>query len=160
MAQTSSQKTPLWLRLTLLASLAVNVLVLGAVAGFLILGGPDRRADRDRSDFGTFYTRALSEEDRRALRRDFMSGLRENGRDRGALLADLQTTLETLRATPFDPEAFATAMADQSNRRLRREEIGRQLLANRIAAMSDQDRAAYADRIEERLNDLAQRVRR
>ena len=160
MAELSKPKTPLWMRLTLFASLAINLLILGAVAGFFVFGGPERRADRDRSDFGSFYTRALSEEDRRALRRDFVAGLERDGRDRGAFLADMRATLDTLRATPFDAEAFVSAMAEQSDRRARREEMGRQVLANRIAAMSDAERMAYADRIEDRLSKLEQRIRR
>ncbi|WP_292293949.1 periplasmic heavy metal sensor [Marivita sp.] len=160
MAAAPKPKAPLWMRVTLLVSLAVNVLILAAVTGFFLSGGPDRRADRDRGDFGSFYTRALSDQDRRALRRDFVSGLERQGRDRGAFLADLQATLDTLRATPFDPEAFVSAMAEQSDRRARREDLGRQVLANRIAAMTDEERRAYADRIEARLSNLAQRVRR
>ena len=160
MVDTTKPKTPLWMRLTLFVSLALNILVVGAIVGFLVTGGPDRRSDQDRFDFGSFYMRALSEQDQRALRRDFVSGLQKQGRDRGAFLSDLSATLDTLRATPFDAEAFATALADQSRARAQREDIGRQILANRIAAMTDAERATYADRIEERLNELAKRVRR
>lgn len=160
MADQTKPKTPLWMRLTLFISIALNVLVLGAIVGFLLSGGPDRRPDRDRFDFGSFYMRALSEQDQRALRRDFVSGLQKDGRDRGAFIADLRTTLDTLRATPFDPDAFVSAMADQSRARAQREDVGRQILANRIAAMTDAERAAYADRIEDRLVELANRVRR
>lgn len=160
MVDTTKPKTPLWMRLTLFVSLALNVLVVGAIAGFLLMGSPDRRSDRDRFDFGSFYMRALSEQDQRALRRDFVSGLQKQGRDRGAFLSDLSATLDTLRATPFDAEAFEAALADQSRARAQREDIGRQILANRIATMTDAERATYADRIEERLNELAKRVRR
>jgi uncharacterized membrane protein len=148
------------MRVTLFTSLAVNLLILGAVAGFFVFGAPDHRADRDRIDFGLFYTRALSEEDRRALRRDFVAGLERQGRDRGAFLADMRDTLDAVRARPFDTEAFVSAMAEQSDRRARREEMGRQALANRLAAMSDEERIAYADRIEDRLSKLEQRIKR
>ena len=160
MADAIPKKTPLWVRITLFASLAINILILGAAVGFLALGEPDRRADRDNRDFGAFYTRALSEEDRRALRRDFMAELAEGPRDRGAVVAEIQTTLDTLRATPFDRDAFEAAMAEQSSRRKAREDMGRRLLADRIAAMTDAERAAYADRIEARVSDLAERIRR
>ncbi|WP_439121605.1 periplasmic heavy metal sensor [Marivita sp.] len=160
MTETSKLKTPLWIRLTLFTSVALNVLVIGAAIGFLIVGGPDRPGGRDRSDFGSFYTRALDDEDRRALRRDFMAGLEKQGRDRDAFIADMRATLDTVRATPFNPDAFVTAMAEQSTQRARREEMGRQVLANRIANMTDAEREAYADRIEDRLMELAERVRR
>lgn len=160
MTETPKQKTPFWMRLTLFLSLAANLLIAGAVVGFLITGGPDKRADRDRTDVGSIFTRELSEEDRRTLRREFMSGLERQGRDRGAVLVDLRATLDTLRATPFDPDAFVQAMAEQSDRRARREDMGRQMLAQRIASMSDRAREAYADRIEERLDRLERRIER
>jgi uncharacterized membrane protein len=160
MADATKPKTPLWMRLTLFVSIALNVLVVGAIAGFLLMGGPDRRSDRDRFDFGAFYMRALSEQDQRALRRDFVSGLQKEGRDRGAFIADLRATLDTLRATPFDAEAFEAALADQSRARAEREDMGRAILANRVATMTDAERAAYADRIEDRLTELAKRIRR
>lgn len=160
MAEPIISGTPRWMRWTLLVSLALNLLVVGTVAGVMITGGPDRRTDRDRSDFGSVYTRALDEEDRRALRRDFMSRLDQQGRDRGAFIAEMRTTVDTLRATPFDADAFMTAMSDQSERRARREDTGRQVLAARIAAMTDAERAAYADRIEARLTKLAERLSR
>ncbi|GGB87473.1 hypothetical protein GCM10011363_00130 [Marivita lacus] len=160
MADMTKPKTPLWMRLTLFGSLALNVLVIGAVVGFLVTGGPGKRPDRDRLDFGSFYTRALSDTDRRALRREFMAELQQEGRGRGAFVTDLRLTLDVLRATPFDRDAFVSTMAEQSRRRADREEMGRQVLANRIAAMSDAERAAYADRIEERLSELADRMRR
>ncbi len=160
MTDVTRPKTPLWVRATLFLSLALNILVIGAVVGFLVVGGPGKRPDRDRFDFGSFYTRALSDQDRRALRRDFEDGLRGQGRDRGAFITDLRSTLDTLRATPFDRDAFVAAMSDQAGKRAQREEMGRQVLANRIAAMTDEERAAYADRIEARLSELAGRIRR
>ena len=160
MADTSKSKSPLWMRLTLLVSIALNVLIIGAAVGFVLTGGPDRKPDRDRTDFGSFYMRALTDDDRRALRREFVSDLQKQGRDRGAVLVDLRTTLDTLRASPFDPDAFASAMAEQSRARAQRDEMGRQILANRIARMSDAERGAYADRIEDRLHVLENRIRR
>lgn len=160
MVDTTKLKTPLWMRLTLFVSVALNVLVIGAAVGFVLTDGPDRRPDRGRTDFGSFYMRSLSDADRRALRRDFESGLQRQGRDRGAFIMDLRATLDTLRASPFDQDAFVSAMAEQSGARVQREEMGRQILANRIAAMTDAERAAYADQLEERLSDLAKRVRR
>lgn len=160
MTEMTQTKTPLWMRLTLLVSLALNLLVIGAVVGFVAMGGHDRRPDRDRFDYGSFFMRALGDDDRRALRRDFEEGLRGQGRDRGAFVGELQSTLDTLRTTPFDRDAFAAALAAQSRARAEREDMGREVLANRVAAMSDADRAAYADRIEERLTELASRVRR
>lgn len=161
MALTGSPwKTPLWLRIVLFTSLALNLLVAGVVAGVLLTGGPERRADHDRRDFGSIYTRALDPEDRRSLRREFLSALPERGRDGAGIVAGLQPALSALRATPFDPDAFARAMANQSDRRAERDRLGREILAARIAAMSETERAAYADRVAQGLADLDRRLRR
>jgi uncharacterized membrane protein len=160
MAENAKPKAPLWMCVTLFVSVALNLLVVGAVAGFFVTGGPDKRSDRTRTDYGAFFMRALSDEDRRALRRDFEAGLQRQGRDRGAFVTELQTTLEILRATPFDRDAFITSVADQSRGRAEREELGKEVLVNRIVAMTDAERAAYADRLEERLRDIANRIRR
>ena len=148
------------MRITLYVSLALNLLVVGVVTGFFVTGGPDGRADRDRRDFGSLYMRALGPEDRRDLRRAFLSGLSERGRDGNGFLADMRSALATLRATPFDPEAFARSMAEQSDRRAMRDQVGRDALTARIAAMTDAERAAYADRVEQGLADLERRFRR
>lgn len=161
MAETAtSPKSPLWMRITLFLSLALNLLVAGLVGGFFLFGGPNDRNDRSPRDVASLYMRALEPADRKALRRDFVSGLASQGRDRGAIVADLQVALDVLRTTPFDIEAFQQAMADQTSRRSKREEIGRQVLSNRIADMTDAERAAYADRVEDGLAELAKRLSR
>lgn len=148
------------MRITLLVSLALNLLVVGLVTGFFVSGGPEKRSDRNPRDIGSLYMRALDPEDRRALRRDFTAGLASQGRDREAVVTDLQAGLDALRASPFDADAFRQAMADQSTRRTQREEIGRQALAAQIDEMTQAERSAYADRVEQGLEKLAQRIRR
>ena len=78
-------------------------------------GGPC--GSRHGGTSGSLYTRALNPEDSRALRRDFVSGLSAHGRDGASIVSDMQSALTALRTTPFDPDAFAQAMADQSDRR-------------------------------------------
>src|SRR6056297_1168972 len=85
MVDTAKPRTPLWLRLTLLGSLALNLLVIGAVAGAFVFGGPEHRALRDRGDPVPVFIRALDPTDRRALRQDLLENLRDRARDgRGA----------------------------------------------------------------------------
>ena len=160
MAERRDQKPPRWMRVTLFVSVAFNLLVIAAAAGFFITGGSEKRVDRMRADFGTVFVRSLSDEDRRALRREFAAGLQRQGRDRDAFLVELEATLDVLRATPFSPDALLEAMAEQSRARANREDMGRMVLVKRIADMSDAERMAYADRIEERVADLAKRMRR
>ena len=160
MEQSTSTNSPLWMRITLYLSLAVNVLILAAVLGVFVFSSGDRRADRPPRDAGALYMRALDPEDRRALRRDFVSGLAEQGRDRGAIVSDIQTTIDTLRASPFDADAFLEAMTAQTTRRAQRDAIGREVLAARIASMTEAERAAYADRVDAALQEIAERMTR
>ncbi|MFP7569942.1 periplasmic heavy metal sensor [Marivita sp. S2033] len=154
------RETPRWMRFALIVSLAFNLLIVGIVVGFFVTDGPDRRSNHRTSDMGSVYTRALDDADRRALRQEFMSGLSGQDRGRTAFIADMQATLETLRASPFDQSRFIEAMAEQSGRRAERDKVGRTVLAHRIAAMSEDERAAYADRVAKALEALTKRVRR
>lgn len=160
MEQTTSTNSPLWMRITLYLSLAVNVLIVAAVLGVFVFSSGEKRSDRPPRDAGVLYMRALDPEDRRALRRDFVASLSEQGRDRGAIVSDIQATIDALRAAPFDEGAFLEAMTAQTTRRAQRDAIGREVLAARIASMTNAERAAYADRIDAALQEIAQRMKR
>lgn len=138
------------LRIALGISVALNLLVVGLVAGALLRDGdPRARMVRDL-DFGPF-TEALSPRDREALRRSFVErapGLRDVRRE---MRGDLETFLNVLRSEPFDAAALQAVMDNQAGRMSRRIELGRELLLERLAAMPPAERAAFADRLEKRL---------
>ena len=94
---------PRWIKIALAVSVALNLAVAGLAAGAWLREGHSRGMPRDMS-FGPF-TEALSDADRRELRRalgDRAPGFREA---RQEMRADLTTLLATLRAEPFDPAA-------------------------------------------------------
>lgn len=131
------------------ASLALNLLVAGVIGGAAVrhsFGDDGPMMVRDLA-FGPF-TEALSPEDHDALRRSFMAqagnlrDLRPGGR------ADFDGLVAALRAAPFDLEAVKTQMATHRDRMAERLGLGQDLLVERIAAMSDGDRAAFAGRLE------------
>ena len=62
-----------------------------------------------------------------------------------------------LRAVPFDPDRVAERMREQRQGFAARFEMGQEVLIAHLAAMSDADRAAYADRLEERIKDYRAR---
>jgi uncharacterized membrane protein len=137
------------LRIALAVSVALNLAVAGIVAGALLRGGPHGNMVRDL-DFGPF-TEALSPRDRLALRRDFLARTPDMRDLRKGMRDDLDGMLRALRATPFDADALRAAMANQGQRTADRLKLGQDLIFDRIAAMSAQDRAAFADRLEDRL---------
>ena len=138
------------LRIALGVSVAVNLLILGLVAGALLRdGGPRERLVRDL-DFGPF-TEALSPEDRDALRRAYVARSPDLGGMRQEMRSDLEAFLAALRAEPFDPAALARVMENQQGRMARRIELGQDLLLERLTAMDGRERGAFADRLERRL---------
>lgn len=147
-----------WIYPLLFVSLAVNLLIVGMVAGWMISPNRAERADRldrsVRSVMGEPFLRALPEEHRRALVRDVLSEgarLREN---RAALRARFEALLAALRAEPFDPAAVRDLFAQQREVALKRQRVGEDLLLKRLSEMSAAERAAYADRLARALRRL------
>lgn len=145
------------LRRALYVSVAINLLVVGTVAGMFVAhgfrGGPEDRGP----GFGR-YTAALSPEDRAALReayRERIVGVRGAGDGaadpvgpRGRVKAERAELLTALRGDPFDPVAVAALFERQKNRMASGMELGQTLLLQRISAMSPTERAAFAARLE------------
>ena len=135
-----------WLKIALAVSVALNLSVAGLGAGAWLRDGPGHGMPRDLS-FGPF-TEALRDSDRRELRRTL--GERAHGfrEARQEMQADLEALLATLRAEPFDPAAAEAALTTIATRTTDRLDLGRKLIAERILAMSDAERKAFADRLE------------
>lgn len=137
------------LKIALGLSLALNLAVIGTVAGALLRDGGPGRMPRELG-LGPF-TEAFSPKDRQAMRQAFMSHAGEMGGMRAMRdeqRADQQALIAALRATPFDPAAFQAAVNAQGKRITDRIALGQTLMAERILAMTPDERAAFADRLE------------
>lgn len=136
----------LWIRLILFASLALNLLVAGVVAGTLLTS--DKREDR-RTDKGLgklSYVRALSQEDRRELGAQLRNKFQKSGRlSRDPARFDAAIAL--LLADPFDQAAFAEVLEAQFTSAEARHRMGREALSQYLAQMSLEDRKAYVARL-------------
>ena len=135
-----------WLKLALAVSVALNLAVAGLALGAWLGDGPRKGMPRDLS-FGPF-TEALSDKDRRALRRDLMGRLGEFRTSREAARAEFSGFLAALRADPFDPEGLKAALAAIETRNAERLELGRSLIEKRLIEMTPEERRAFADRLE------------
>lgn len=135
-----------WIMIALAVSVALNLAVAGLAAGAWMREGRDRGMPRDMS-FGPF-TEALSDADRREMRRALLDRMPSFREARQELRADLTALVTSLRAVPFDPAATEQALAAISRRAADRLDLGRDLIAERISAMSDAERQAFADRLE------------
>ncbi len=144
-----------WVRGLLVTSLALNLLVVGVIGSWALRhGGTHGGHHPSRLDMaGGPLTRALSDKDRREIGQKMRSAYRDGGRTRATQSAGFDALVADLRAVPFDPETVAERMSQQREGFRDRLELGQRLLLEHLAAMSDSDRAAYADRLEARIND-------
>lgn len=149
-----SDKTPGmrgWLKVVFGLSLALNLLVLGAVGGAVVRhGGWDGRHHPPRADIaGGPLTRALTQEDKRAVSREMRRAYRAEGRSgRGAYRAAMQQLVADLRAEPFDPDPVKAQMAQMREMLGQRMAIGQQILLEHLVQMDPDARQAFSARLE------------
>lgn len=140
--------TPKWQKIVLVASLALNLLVVGIVAGAALKGGGSGGQQRFDLTVGPL-TRAMEGNHREAVR----DALRESGafarNGRTAMRADMAAMLATLRAVEFDQAAFRDALMRQRARLQSGQNAVLDAVASQIEDMSFEERAAFANRLEE-----------
>ena len=140
---------PRWMKVLLAVSLAINLGVLGLVGGAALRGAGDRgRPDVRDIGFGPFSD-ALSPQDRQELRRAFLHDGGNPRAMRQMMRAEVGTLLQVLRSEPLQEADLRAAFSQFQQRGQERLELGQRLLADRIIAMSPQDRARFADRLEQ-----------
>ena len=151
-----------WIVVALAISLSLNLLVAGLVAGALLWHGPKhrdggRRLDLDDVGFGPFVA-ALPPGDRRELAR---AVAREEGsfrENRDLMIRQFEALLSALREDPYDAEAVRALIVEQQRNVGARQALGRELLLERIEAMSAAERANYADALARMLRRSGKRV--
>lgn len=150
-----------WLMPVLFVSLFFNVLVAGMFAGHAL--APDGRRDHvpdERSARGVIgepFVHALPARDRRALFRDIMQDSARIRESRESLRQRFEAFLAALRADPYDADKVARLLLDQRAAAVDRQEIGEALLMKRLSEMNPDERAAYADRLEDSLKRFRRR---
>lgn len=144
------------LRIALIASLALNLLFVGLLAGGVMtgaqrhvapIGGPDLRA----------LWRALPEDDRRAMRARFRDEANEPARiprtERRTQVAEGEAEmLALLRAETFDAAAFAALLESRRTTMATRAEAAQTAFVARLAELGAAERAAIAERYEAQRN--------
>ncbi|TCO73981.1 periplasmic heavy metal sensor [Rhodovulum euryhalinum] len=142
-------RTRTWVRVALVASLALNVLILGVVGGAVLNKGRDHppRTAFAPGEYGP-YGRALADTDRAALRAALKAEaprLREN---RAAVRQGFRDLLAALRAEPYEHARVVAVVQAQQARVQDQAALVQSLTLDRVGAMSGADRAAFADRLE------------
>jgi len=138
------------MRIVLVTSLALNLLVVGLAAGWALRhAGNDRPSRLDMA--GGPLTRALSREDRQEIGQQMRQAWRATGDGRGDLRESYDALVAGLRAVPFDPVRVSERMRQHRERFAVRFELGQDVLVAHLSHMSDTERRAYADRLEDRI---------
>ncbi|EEX11240.1 conserved hypothetical protein [Ruegeria lacuscaerulensis ITI-1157] len=132
-----------WVSVLLVISLALNLLVAGVVLGTVLRfhGGPGAAPPK----FAPALYRALPEKDRKALRADLEDEHRRGARERSEHFKELG---RALRAVPFDADEIRQLLDRQIRSNAEIQSALQRKWLDRVAAMTDTERQAYADRLE------------
>lgn len=140
-------------KVLLIASLALNVLVLGLIAGAFLRAEderPGRRSPPIGREIGVAPILELLEpEDRRAMGREVFRELRRNPDRRAEMRGRLAAVATLLRQDVVDQAALEALFADHSEEVLRRHQKVQQVLAETLAAKTPEERAALASQLED-----------
>ncbi|MEO1238373.1 MAG: periplasmic heavy metal sensor [Pseudomonadota bacterium] len=146
---TPAPKSPLWMRVLLVASLGLNLLIVGMVVGTIASGGgPGKGRDALRDAGGSPFVRALEPADRRGVMRGMIAERRALRESRETLRARFDALLAALRAENFDAAAVEQLLEDQRRALQARNTVGETVILNHLSEMSLDQRRAYADRLE------------
>lgn len=143
-------------RIALIVSLALNLLVAGVIGGWVLRHGigPQRTHMPHfarLAQLGGPLTHALDAEGRAAVAARLRAERGTREARQAALREGLTALLADLRAEPFDPNAVAARLDAQRAQVAGRFEAGHAALVAHLAGMNAAERAAYADRLEEKL---------
>lgn len=146
----TTEKPRRLLRTVLVVSLALNVAVIGGVLGMVVSGrAHDGPPPRMMFNFGPLSS-VLDPEDRRAIGHTMrMGGARPL--DRAELNGKIEMLAATLRAEPFDADAVHAIMASFKVRSEQVQLQAQDAFLARLAAMSPNERAVLADRLEHKM---------
>ena len=140
-------------RIALAVSVALNLAILGLVAGAALHGGGMGFGHGGVRELGFGpFSEALDHDQRAALRRAFFEKAPDFRATRQAMRADRDALLAALRAQPFDPATVDAVMAAQAKRMEGQLQLGQGLIRDLLVSMPEADRLAFADRLQDRLD--------
>ena len=145
-----SQARSNWMKYTLLASLGVNLVIVGLVAGFFLRVGPPaaERPTREAGALGLgLYVGAMDKENRRLLSESIRGRSAEFSTGRAVIQRHRKALAEALVAEPFDIERVREELAKQSATIGGNIAAGHVILLERIEKMDAEARQNMAKRL-------------
>ena len=133
-------------------SLALNLLVIGAFVGVITKGPGSRGGPPGLREISAPYVQAFDQSAKREMRREMRAQLPGRSKAVEANKTDYVAFLAVVRADPFDAARGSAIMENQLARAGRFQKRGRELAIERIGAMSLDERATYADRLQKWLD--------
>ncbi|NVK15118.1 MAG: periplasmic heavy metal sensor [Rhodobacteraceae bacterium] len=148
MTAEAKPRMKLWLKLLLAGSLALNLAVIGIAAGAAWrFSGKDRHWQRPPS-VGAMIFRELDRDTRKALRQ-------RAGGDHGSYFkrrhAEGEAVVAALRREDFDAEALLAMLKEQADARHAFHSSVQEAWVRKLERMAPEERAAFADRMEARM---------
>lgn len=150
--QPTTKSVP-WVKVLLFLSLALNLLVVGVVAGAFFRPGhaPDRRSPEIalRGDLGLGpYGQAMDRNDRRQLREALVSRAPDRRDTAAKMRSSMVDIISAMRSTPFKIDDVRALIDVQQSRIVGSQDDSKDLFLDHLAGLDDAGRQAYADRLE------------
>lgn len=143
-------------RIVLIVSLALNLAVVGLIAGAALRGGHGGPAGDARAramqarDFGFGpYVAALEHSERRIVGRAFIGKAGRPDKARAGAQAQFEEILDALTSEPFDADAFKSKVLIQLDGLAEKQRIGADVIVDHVSAMTPEARATYARRLDQ-----------
>ncbi|MEM6483214.1 MAG: periplasmic heavy metal sensor [Pseudomonadota bacterium] len=151
-----TRRAPRWMKITLVVSLAANLLVVGALAGAALnhQGKPQARKDGARGAIANVITDALPKEERRALGREVRRALRSEPEYQESLRAEIMALVDLMQAPDYTAAALEGQLIEIQSQMMGPISVARAALVAHLSSLDAAKRTAYSVRLEELLQDM------
>ncbi len=139
-------KTGLWIKILLLASLGLNLAVIGVLVG--LAGKPARPPRNIRAqDIVAALTFALPEEQRKLMRQTLIAHRRSFEAEHRSPIAVRREFVDALSSEPFDITAFDRILARERDQFISLGNVAYETLLGIVKNMTPEERQAFAQRL-------------
>ena len=128
-------------------SLAINLLIIGALGGALSRAGKGPMIQHRAS--GSLYMRALNFEDKKVLRKKLLRNKDSRKIIRAKEHSSYSSAVKILKKDPFDRKAFEDLLDEQTRYSKSKQSSARAALVAQIANMTKEERLVYSQRLED-----------